>query len=103
MRKKNSMDCHIGRDLFARRCDENEVNMSHESMSSLHVNTDKKESEEDARDKLELGQKLDRMVGHQIRRELELTVGFSSIPDQIYRKSLRKGQETRKISILRRS
>ena len=61
------MDCHIGRDLFARKCDENEVNMSHESMSSLHVNLDKKESEEDVQDKLEPAQKLDRMVGSQTR------------------------------------
>ena len=98
LRKKSSMDCQQSRDSFTRKHDsENEDNLnSQDSMSSLQVHLSKKESEEDTEDKLDCAaQKLDRMVGNQIRKELELTVGFSSIPDQIYRKSLRKGQSMR--------
>ena len=115
LRKKSSFDFQIGlgREGSLRKSDKdisetnllnNSTNNSSKSKPSSY--SDKKFNEELATNKIDpetLEQEVDgppptpsdpRSSSCQIniKEELDLSVGFSSLPDQIYRKSLRKGK-----------
>lgn len=108
LRKKSSLDFQIGlgREGSLRKSDKDisEISVLNNSTSSKPKSSiiDKKLNEEVVINKVDLEtgeQEVDgptpsdpRSCQINIKEELDLSVGFSSLPDQIYRKSLRKGK-----------